>query len=355
MIVPRRSQKTGEISYQVRISLPGGGKKTIGTFNKKGKRDGSEPETAYWAEAKALAHAATPGLGLGVREFYETWESQDFPRLRGRKLKHGGVKRYRLYLRPFLDAYGDRQLNGITRTEAFNFAHARPGSLNYVRSMFAHARDLGALGLNPFSGLGLDKGPGRRDNDPLTEAQLHELADAALRVAWSHPYGDQFRALIIFAAYTGLRPGEVCAVQWADLDGNRLHVRRSIHADGTVGLPKSNKEREIFFPPPARAVLSSFPRNLRSVFTGQSGEMLRPRSLLTYFEKTRVEAGMPNVVPHELRHFCGHHFFVRLNQPARVVAEQLGHRDGGRLVETLYGHGGHGALEELERAWPVAQ
>jgi hypothetical protein len=54
---------------------------------------------------------------------------------------------------------------------------------------------------------------------------------------------------------------------------------------------------------------------------------------------------------YDLRHFCGHHLYVRMGLPARVVAVQLGHNDGGRLVEQLYGHGDVGALDELRTAW----
>lgn len=54
---------------------------------------------------------------------------------------------------------------------------------------------------------------------------------------------------------------------------------------------------------------------------------------------------------YELRHFCAHHMYVALGLPARIVAVQLGHNDGGRLVERLYGHGDVGALEEIDRAF----
>lgn len=57
------------------------------------------------------------------------------------------------------------------------------------------------------------------------------------------------------------------------------------------------------------------------------------------------------MAPHELKHFAGHYLYVILGLPDRVVAEQLGHRDGGKLVRELYGHGDVGALEEIDRAF----
>jgi integrase len=41
---------------------------------------------------------------------------------------------------------------------------------------------------------------------------------------------------------------------------------------------------------------------------------------------------------YELRHFCGAWLFNDLELPAQDVAHQLGHEDGGGLVQRLYGH-----------------
>jgi hypothetical protein len=41
--------------------------------------------------------------------------------------------------------------------------------------------------------------------------------------------------------------------------------------------------------------------------------------------------------------------YVELGMPDRIVAVQLGHTDGGKLIRELYGHGDHGALEEIDR------
>ena len=59
----------------------------------------------------------------------------------------------------------------------------------------------------------------------------------------------QDAALIRVAAYTGLRPGELRAARWSDVDWllRIVHVRRSY--TGTVeGPPKSGKVRSICWP-----------------------------------------------------------------------------------------------------------
>lgn len=47
----------------------------------------------------------------------------------------------------------------------------------------------------------------------------------------------------------------------------------------------------------------------------------------------------------------GRNFPQPPSEPEPDSGVQLGHRDGGRLVESLYGHGEVGALEYLEEAW----
>jgi integrase len=145
-----------------------------------------------------------------------------------------------------------------------------------------------------------------------------------------------------------MRPGEVFALRWRDVDlGEKtIRVRARIGRGGEEDLPKSNRERTILLPPPAEAALREMPRYMDFVFRGARGKPLRRSSVAHHWRK--LEAG---VDIYDLRHFAAHHMYVTLGQPARVVAVQLGHRDGGRLVETLYGHGDHGALDELRAAW----
>jgi integrase len=62
----------------------------------------------------------------------------------------------------------------------------------------------------------------------------------------------------------------------------------------------------------------------------------------------RHRAGRPDLTFHELRHWCGHHFYVTLGFSADEAGAQLGHKDGSQILQT-YGHGAHGALEWLQR------
>jgi integrase len=86
---------------------------------------------------------------------------------------------------------------------------------------------------------------------PLSEEQLHELGAAA--AAATGAWGPTFRGLILFLAYTGMRPGEAFALRWEDIDlrEKTIRVRARIGRGGEEDLPKSNRIRTIHLPPPA--------------------------------------------------------------------------------------------------------
>jgi integrase len=50
---------------------------------------------------------------------------------------------------------------------------------------------------------------------------------------------------ILLAAEAGLRIGEIRGLQWTDLKGGRLTVRRAIDQRNNVGSPKHNKVRTV--------------------------------------------------------------------------------------------------------------
>jgi len=144
-----------------------------------------------------------------------------------------------------------------------------------------------------------------------------------------------------------MRVGEVFGLEWGDVDFDRMRimVRRRIYR-GEVDLPKSGRVREIRLFPEARDALLAVPRRGDRVFRAKRGGDLTASTIAYYWQA--ITAVFGPVDPHELRHFNGHHLYVTMGLPSRVVAAQLGNNP--RMVEDLYGHGDVGALEEIDRA-----
>lgn len=87
------------------------------------------------------------------------------------------------------------------------------------------------------------------DPDPLTLEEYREIIEKGCL----HP---QDRALVTLAVYTGLRPGELCALAREDVSGNLLHVRRSVTAKGVLKVPKTGMDRKIWLVPPAQQAVN---------------------------------------------------------------------------------------------------
>lgn len=116
----------------------------------------------------------------------------------------------------FIALFGGRPLDAITREEALDWAKDHPAGAKVVAAMFADAIDDDRCKENPFGNRRLPQKRGRRDIEPLTEAEIDRLADLAL-TAWQ-TYGRVVAAWIMFLAWTGCRPGEAAAARWGDLD-----------------------------------------------------------------------------------------------------------------------------------------
>lgn len=85
-----------------------------------------------------------------------------------------------------------------------------------------------------------------REPDPLSKSEFEQL----LTKGCLHP---QDSAAITLAVYTGLRPGEMCALAVEDIDltAGQIDITRAITADGTFKVPKTGKPRAVLLMPPA--------------------------------------------------------------------------------------------------------
>jgi integrase len=112
------------------------------------------------------------------------------------------------------------------------------GMLNWCKENGYTDRDL-AAGCRKFS-----KTDGQPD--PLSNDEFRQVISSGCL----HP---QDVALVTLAVYTGLRPGELCALAREDIDLTRMQisVRRSITDTGTLKVTKTGKDRIVWLMPPA--------------------------------------------------------------------------------------------------------
>lgn len=252
----------------------------------------------------------------------------------------------------FAAHFGSQPFGAISRREARTWALGVPRNISkIIGTMYEDARNEGIVSENPFANL---KIPASDRTEPVSPPTLEEFAALLAACTVHGPYAPEIRALITFTAWTGMRSGEIQALEWRDVGRDVIRVRRARKDDGTYGLPKNGREREISFLPPAR-VLDDVPRRSGSpfVFHTPRGVCLKKGNLYYLWNRVRdnsgttqdrIRDGIDPIRFHDLRHFCATQLLDRGSSPLDVSL-QLGHTDGGALVMARYGH----PSEELAR------
>ena len=176
----------------------------------------------------------------------------------------------------FTTDFAGRQLDSITRLEARAWALANRSRVESVRAMFSDAHRDGLVADNPFSNLRLREPDGRKHLVVPTDEELGELAQAAVKLQ-----GECGRLVlapfILFAAHTGLRPGELYALRWHDINltGNTVAVGwQWSQPERRLVRPKYDSTRVVFLPPAARDALDAVARVRAEVFSAPRGGRL---------------------------------------------------------------------------------
>lgn len=243
-------------------------------------------------------------------------------------------KQYAHAVRRFAEAFGQTRLDEVDRLAARTWALSVPKRVSQVvRTMFADAYNVGLVEENPFANMRLPASEKSAEIQPPSMEEYRELLKACTILGG---YGPEFRAMIQFAGWTGLRQGELFGLQWDDLDGDVIHIRRSRKLDGGLGLPKNGLTRKVMYLPPARG-LEDVPRRPDSfIFHSIRGNPLLKGTHAWSWQKVKASAGV-SCRWHDLRHFCATQL-LELGLSHFDVSVQLGHTDGGALVMARYGH-----------------
>jgi integrase len=163
----------------------------------------------------------------------------------------------------------------------------------------------------------------------------------------------QYRTLVLTAAYTGLRAGELAAFRVRDLDPlrRRIHVRESVADVGGklhYGTPKNGKNREVAMPSfLADAIGEQVAGKDRDdlVFTGPNGAPLRQGNYYQRHYRPAVRQLVADGVwPqeleglrfHDLRHTCAA-LMIKQGVHLKAMSARLGHSSISITGDT-YGH-----------------
>lgn len=198
-----------------------------------------------------------------------------------------------------------------------------------------------------------------REMRPLNQEQVGRLLDAAA--------GDRLEALYVLAVSTGLRQGELLALQWPNIDFERgtLQVLGTLQPtkEGLRIAPPKTKssKRSIKLPLDALDALKAHRAaqnverlrlgtwgDLDLVFPNRFGQPMGAAVLLKgSFHPLLKRAGLPHMRFHELRHTAAT-LHLEDGQSLKVVSNMLGH-GGIAVTADLYAHVTTAMQEEAAR------
>lgn len=319
--------------------------------------------SAHFPESKngLLFSARSQRTGVRVGDLCEEFKAMKYI-----SIKKATRRRYNVGYTQCLNILGRERLmdaiypEDIMRIRAELMSTRAASTCNHYMSVFREFLEFAHQNDYTNRPLAAELKPVRRnskDPDPLLLEEFQRAADACLQ--------EQHRNIITVMVYTGLRPGELAALAWEDVDFKRaeITVRRAL-SDGNFKLPKTNKSRVVLLPPPAVAALKNQQQYtamqepieivvninnkerefsfIRPVFTPgttangrRHGDFLHSNSLPKIWQQICRRAGIRHRTVYQLRHT-----FACWNLTAHgnvaFIARQMGHADYTMLVK-VYG------------------
>ena len=242
--------------------------------------------------------------------------------------------------------------------------HTKQNIYKEFSALLNYAVKVGYLPQNPLARVGNFKDSDyTAPRDKLryyTPEQFQKYISVAVREARTQSDWNYFTFFAI-AYYTGMRKGEINALKWSDIEGNTIHVRRSVaqkvKGQSIIETSPKNKSsyRTIQMPSPLIEILRE-QRNRQMQISDYSEEFrvcggqkcLSDTGIENHNKHYADEAGLPHIRIHDFRHS---HASLLANEGINIqeIARRLGHS----RVEQTWNTYSHLYPREEERALSV--
>lgn len=299
-------------------------------------------DSPYWWYRIQLAHRVvtgstnTPDKKLAERicleKAHQLAEDEHLPSQRGKNTsffwmceqyleKHAKVNKRswrgdEINIRKLKEHFGDVPLANIRPQDvevykADRLGHVKESTVNrelaLLKVIFSKAVRWGYAGRNPIKEVELfkeEKTPVRL----LTPEERRKILDAC---------PEFLRPIVLMALKTGMRQGEIIALEWRDVDlaQDLINVRHT----------KAKKLRQIPIHPELKRILKELPRTTPFVFSNSAGAKFHRNGIVREaFEKVREKVGIPELTFHMLRHNFASELIAK-GADVRTVQEYMGH------------------------------
>jgi len=285
-----------------------------------------------------------------VQAFFTYWLE-----IHASQVKATTIATYASHLKPVYAAIGHVKLQALTpdKIQRMYSDLEKKVSSNTVRGVhmalnaaFKDAVRWKFISINPCASVDAPKFK-KFYGTVLNGVQARTLID------WSKD--TELECFIVLALTLALRRGEITGLKWSDidLDIKTLTVQRTVskivggYLEGEAKTEHSN--RVLLIPEVTLAMLKRHRAkqnaqrlaapawtDLNLVYPCESGGYTKTSTLTNRFSAVLIEAGLPHVRIHDLRHSCAT-LLLSLGVPAIVVSQILGHSST-KITQDVYGH-----------------
>lgn len=225
----------------------------------------------------------------------------------------------------------------IQRTLTEIATEVSPSTSNYCRAIlyaaFRQALRWGITSTNPIEGV---------DRMHVAQREMTLWSIDQTNTFLTAAREDRLYPLFHLALATGMRIGEILGLQWDDLEGDTLHVRRSLNLEAgrpTLTEPKTNRGRRSIAldqdtvtilqehrqrQAQERQLLGEAWEHPSHMFTTEIGTYLDHSNVRRVWNRIQEKAGVPHARLHDARHL---HVSLLIHHgiDTRTIADRIGH------------------------------
>ncbi len=193
---------------------------------------------------------------------WDRWHEECLQKMR-LELKRSTLMGYDGDLKKWLPCdWGERELTRFERKDIFELiyedigdkasANVKKNVLKKVRRIFAMAVDNGVIDKNPASGITVKV--------PAPQRKVLNSNEASLLLEEAKSCNHRFYSIWAFALFTGMRSGEMYALQWKDIDleTGLISVTKQWTSKDGLHVTKSNRNRIVPISPDLKTLLLEF-------------------------------------------------------------------------------------------------
>lgn len=332
------------------------------TLNSKSRVSHSEARTRLNEKIKKIEHTylldesnRITGRVFTVQEIYDEWRL-----IRNEEIKPSSVISEEKGFVKFLRCFSNREITSIFGKDIQDLlmktkltSSTRILRRTYYNLFFKYACTVGYIKDNPMNNVVLPKNVKTLSSIQKKQNKFLDKYEMKQILKISYDDGRYFRRTMVyeFLFLTGLRIGELLALQWKDIDfeNNLLSVRHTLNIQGIQGRkrellsPKTiNSYRTISINKRCIEILKEFQTDLKDVdfvFVDDRGRTFSRITLVGYFQKICSKLENKNsrsFTLHMLRH--SHiSLLVELGVPIKTIMQRVGHSDE-KMILQVYSH-----------------